>query len=213
MNSEVGAARSSRRRSGKWRVIVAVTAFVPGWVWAMPPDMSRLVDGGEARLLVAQAPASPAPGGGEEAATPAAPGAQPSPEDAVLVPEGKSSIGKSGDYSYLPGDRRDPFAPIIFDGAMPNREDPSLPPLQRLALSDLSLIGIIWGGFGYSAMLQASDGKGYMVRNGTRVGPNGGVVSSITENEVIIREEFVDVYGKPQVREFVKRLHEEVRLP
>ncbi len=57
-------------------------------------------------------------------------------------------------------------------------------------------------------MLQAPDGKGYMVRRGTKVGPNNGVVSAITENAVVIEERFTDIYGKKQVREFIKRLHE-----
>jgi len=57
-------------------------------------------------------------------------------------------------------------------------------------------------------MVQTPDGKGYTVRVGTRLGPNNGVVSGITENSVIVQEQFTDVYGKQQVREYVKRLHE-----
>jgi type IV pilus assembly protein PilP len=82
-----------------------------------------------------------------------------------------------------------------------------LPPLQRVGLTELSLIGIIWGGFGYSAMVQTPDGKGYTVKRGTRVGPNNGVVSAITENALIVQEQYSDVYGKKQVREYVKHLH------
>jgi type IV pilus assembly protein PilP len=83
----------------------------------------------------------------------------------------------------------------------------SLPPLQQLSLTELNVIGIVWGGFGYSAMVQAPDGKGYTVRQGTRVGPNGGAVSSITENAIVVQERFTDVYGNKQVREYVKLLH------
>jgi type IV pilus assembly protein PilP len=45
------------------------------------------------------------------------------------------------------------------------------------------------------------------VRQGTRVGQNHGVVSSITENTVVVQERFVDVYGSKQVREHIKLLH------
>ena len=90
---------------------------------------------------------------------------------------------------------------------MPGEENHNLPPLQRISLTELNLIGIIWGGFGYSAMVQAPDGKGYTVRQGTRIGPNNGTVGSITENAVIVHERFTDVYGNKQVREYVKLLH------
>jgi len=111
-----------------------------------------------------------------------------------------------GEYSYNPSGRRDPFAVVLKD-ARTGEENQSLPPLQQLSLTELNLIGIVWGGFGYSAMMQAPDGKGYTVRQGTRVGPNGGAVSSITENALVVQERFTDVYGNKQVREYVKLLH------
>jgi type IV pilus assembly protein PilP len=96
---------------------------------------------------------------------------------------------------------------IVKDGHLPGEDDQNLPPLQRISLTELNLIGIIWGGFGYSAMVQTPDGKGYTVRQGTRIGPNNGTVSSITENAVIVHERYTDVYGSKQVREYVKLLH------
>lgn len=111
-----------------------------------------------------------------------------------------------GEYSYNPSGRRDPFAVVLKDAKM-GEENQNLPPLQQLSLTELNLIGIVWGGFGYSAMMQAPDGKGYTVRQGTRVGPNGGAVSSITENALVVQERFTDVYGNKQVREYVKLLH------
>lgn len=86
-------------------------------------------------------------------------------------------------------------------------ENLNLPPLQRVSFSGLNLIGIVWGSFGYTAMVQTADGKGYTVRRGTRIGPNGGVVSDVTENSIVVQERFTDVYGKKQVREYVKLLH------
>jgi type IV pilus assembly protein PilP len=110
------------------------------------------------------------------------------------------------EYGYNPSGRRDPFAAIVKD-SQHSGEDRSLPPLQRIALTELNLIGIIWGGFGYNAMVQVPDGKGYTVRTGTRIGPNSGVVSSITENSIVVQERYTDVYGNKQVREYVKLLH------
>jgi type IV pilus assembly protein PilP len=109
-------------------------------------------------------------------------------------------------YTYNPSGRRDPFAAIVLEG--PKAENMNLPPLQRTSLTELTLIGIVWGGFGYTAMVQTADGKGYAVRQGTKIGPNNGVVSVITENSVVVQERFIDVYGKKQVREYVKLLHQ-----
>jgi type IV pilus assembly protein PilP len=107
---------------------------------------------------------------------------------------------------YDPAGRRDPFAPILSQLA-PGQIDPTLPPLQRVGLTDMNLIAIIWGGYGYTAMVQTPDGNGYTVRKGTRIGPNAGVVSAVTEKGIIVQERFTDVYGRKQEREYVKLLH------
>ena len=107
---------------------------------------------------------------------------------------------------YDPAGRRDPFAPVLSQLA-PGQVDPTLPPLQRVGLTDMNLIAIIWGAYGYTAMVQTPDGNGYTVRKGTRVGPNSGVVSAVTEKGIIVQERFTDVYGRKQEREYVKLLH------
>ena len=130
------------------------------------------------------------------------PGLAGDPLAPVAIP---APSGSPSDYTYNPSGRRDPFAAILKE-TRPD-DDNHVPPLQRLSLTELSLIGIVWGGFGYSAMVQAPDGRGYTVRQGTRIGPNSGIVSSITENAVVVHERFTDVFGNKQVREYVKLLH------
>ena len=125
-----------------------------------------------------------------------------------------SSVSQPGDslslefsgVSYDPSGRRDPFLPMFQPGEQ-DELDSSLPPLQRVGLTELSLIGVLWGNYGYTAMVQTPDGKGYSIRRGTRIGPNNGVVSSITERGIIVQERFTDVYGNKQEREYVKLLH------
>ena len=107
---------------------------------------------------------------------------------------------------YDPAGRRDPFAPLLSQLA-PGQVDSTLPPLQRVSLTDMNLIAVIWGAYGYTAMVQTPDGNGYSVRKGTRVGPNSGVVSAVTEKGIIVQERFTDVYGRKQEREYVKLLH------
>lgn len=107
---------------------------------------------------------------------------------------------------YDPSGRRDPFAPIVQE-LQPGKMDTTLPPLQRVTLTELNLIAIVWGTYGYTAMVQTPEGHGYTVRRGTRIGQNNGVVSAITERGIIVQERFTDVYGKKQEREHVKLLH------
>jgi type IV pilus assembly protein PilP len=80
-------------------------------------------------------------------------------------------------------------------------------------VAELTVIGIVWDKFGYVAMVQTPDGKGYTVRPGTRIGNNNGVVRSITDKAVIIEERFTDIYGKKQVRVYTKPLRVEESLP
>ena len=109
-------------------------------------------------------------------------------------------------FGYDPSGRRDPFAPVVQE-LQPGKVDANLPPLQRVTLTELNLIAIVWGAYGYTAMVQTPEGHGYTVRRGTRIGQNNGVVSAITERGIIVQERFTDVYGKKQEREYVKLLH------
>ncbi len=190
-----------------------------GWIRSMTMGAVVLVGGGAVQLVEAtphphlrqvasMRPADslkvmPLPEGAK--AAPAMEAPSPRPEAAVAQPGDSLSLEFSG-VSYDPSGRRDPFLPMLQLGQQ-DETDPNLPPLQRIGLTELSLIGVLWGNYGYMAMVQTPDGKGYSIRRGTRIGPNNGVVSSITERGIIVQERFTDVYGNKQEREYVKLLH------
>jgi len=109
-------------------------------------------------------------------------------------------------HSYDPSGRRDPFVPVLQQLGL-GPIDPTLPPLQRVGLTEMNLIAVVWGAYGNTAMVQTPDGNGYTVRRGTRIGPNNGVVSAVTEKGIVVQERFTDVYGSKQEREYVKLLH------
>ena len=117
-----------------------------------------------------------------------------------------TSTSSTMETGYDSAGRRDPFAPIIQQ-FQPGKVDENLPPLQRVPLTELNLIAVVWGTYGYTAMVQTPEGHGYTVRRGTKVGQHNGVVSAVTERGIIVQEQFTDVYGKKQEREFVKLLH------
>ena len=148
-------------------------------------------------------PTAPAP--------PAAPGASASTQrqpiasaptgTALLKTEEKPVVV----FSYRPAGKRDPFAPIVMKqekkASMGDR-----PPLERYNINEFKLSGIIWGGFGYNAMLEGPDGKGYFIRVGTILGPNRGVVRKITQNTIVIEEKFKNAMGETEHKEFTVQL-------
>lgn len=140
----------------------------------------------------------------------------PAPQPSGAVTGQSVPVGR-GDYVYLPEGRRDPFLAMLRDAAAGSapavNAEVNLPPLQRTTVAELTVIGIVWGGFGYMAMVQTPDGKGYAVQRGARIGNNNGIISAITEKAVIVEERFTDIYGKKQVREYAKPLHVKESLP
>ena len=166
----------------------AESSPVPGMIAPMRQDALRLPPAPEIQRSAPQTMEAPSSGINT-----------PVPSQ-LSVPDGVVGGG------YDPSGRRDPFAPIVQE-LQPGKSDTTLPPLQRVTLTELNLIAIVWGAYGYTAMVQTPDGYGYTVRRGTRVGQNNGVVSAVTERGIIVQERFTDVYGKKQEREHVKLLH------
>ena len=196
-----------------WFRLLLICLVSGGAVWAA-----------QERANAQPAPAAPAtpvpatqPAPAVPSAPPGAPSAAPQPGGGGTAAEPVVAVGRSG-YVYLPEGRRDPFLAILpaagagADTAK-KTDEINLPPLQRVSVSELTVIGIVWGGFGYMAMMQTPDGKGYAVQRGVRIGNNNGIVSAITEKAVIVEERFTDIYGKKQVREYAKPLHVKESLP
>lgn len=117
----------------------------------------------------------------------------------MLLPPAVPEIPSDG-YSYDPKSRRDPFQSMIQLIKIAKAQS-ELPPLQRIELNDLKLLGIIWGGYGYFGLVQTPDGKGYTVKEGMLVGPNNGVIKSVSENRIIVAEPTIDVNGKKTKKE------------
>lgn len=108
-------------------------------------------------------------------------------------------------YSYNAQGRRDPFASIVVKeeklAKLGNR-----PPLERFNISEFKLTGVVWGGFGYNAMMEGPDGKGYFVRVGTVIGLNKGIVKKIMQDRLVIEEKFKNFSGETERREIVVEL-------
>lgn len=108
-------------------------------------------------------------------------------------------------YSYRSQGRRDPFKSLLY--SIKEKKTAGLTPLQQRSLGELRIIGIVWGIKGYIAMIETPDGKGFVVKEGTLIGTEGGVVKKITEDSVIIEEGYTDYYGKKISKKTVLGLH------
>jgi len=108
-------------------------------------------------------------------------------------------------YAYSPAGRRDPFTSIII-----KEEKKSLAgakaPLERYPINEFKLVGVVWGGLGYHAMVEGPDGKGYLIRQGTKIGPNQGVVKKITQTTMVIEEKYKDPLGETNRKEIIIEL-------
>lgn len=109
------------------------------------------------------------------------------------------------EYSYNPQGRRDPFAPIIVRAEQRARGG-NLSPLERYDLNQFKVTGVVWGGFGYNAMVEGPDGKGYFIRVGTIIGPNKGVVKKITQQTIVVEEKYKTFSGGTERKEIVIEL-------
>jgi type IV pilus assembly protein PilP len=102
--------------------------------------------------------------------------------------------------------KRDPFRPYTLNVRAAPRRRENLSPLERYELGQLKLVGIVWNTREPKAMVEDSSGLGYVIHVGTPIGPSNGKVKAIRQNEIIIEEFFVDLYGDRQRREVGMRI-------
>jgi type IV pilus assembly protein PilP len=157
-------------------------------IWALTLLLLAALIAGCSSPQPATPPAKPGPAGGPIQNKPIV--SLPTSTASAQVEEKPAEV-----YSYRPAGRRDPFAPIVSKQALKPATS-ERPPLERYNISEFKLTGIVWGGFGYNAMLEGPDGKGYFVRVGSIVGPNRGVIKKITQNMLVIEEKFKNTMGE-----------------
>jgi Tfp pilus assembly protein PilP len=103
------------------------------------------------------------------------------------------------DYTYNPFGKRDPFESFLRGKA--EERVLSDNPLLNFDLSKFKLVGIVWGMANPRAIVLDGDGKGHIIRNGTRIGRNRGRVMRILKDRVVVAEEFRDPLGKLSISE------------
>ena len=144
----------------------------------------------------------------EQKAT-AKPPPQPAPQQSIPSSSAAPTQEVERDYVYDPTGKRDPFQPFIAaqTAVKPVGEEIPATPLQKYDLSQLKLVAIIVGTGEGSAMVEDSEGKGYIIKKGVYVGTNFGKVKTVLKDRVIIEERYKDYTGQVKEKEIILRLH------
>ena len=122
-------------------------------------------------------------------------------------------------FGYDAMGKIDPFVPLVkeepvkvekkelIDAKGEVREKRTKTPLEKIELSQLQLKAIIIAPSGNKALVEETNGKGYIIRRGTYIGRNDGKVLKILKDQVIVEELTEDLEGKMIARE------KEIKLP
>jgi type IV pilus assembly protein PilP len=101
-------------------------------------------------------------------------------------------------YVYNPVGKRDPFrspeAEPAAQAALANAS--CTEPLCRFDVDQLTLVAVVSGDANPLAMVQDPAGRGYFVRRNTRIGKQGGKVTQIMSDAVVVTEYFTTPDGK-----------------
>jgi type IV pilus assembly protein PilP len=150
-------------------------------------------------LAIAVAVASGCGGGDKNA--PAA--AKPAP---TKVAKTDAVAPTAAAYHYDPTDKVDPFKSYIKRQiTLDNTAESS--PLERFDLSQLTVMGIIWGVDEPRALVRDPTGKGYIVRTGTPIGKNKGRILRIEDNKVVVKETYLDHLDRATTKEVELELY------
>jgi Tfp pilus assembly protein PilP len=112
-------------------------------------------------------------------------------------------------YVYDPTGKIDPFKSFIAEQESVEEKKKRKPKtyLETLDLSQLDLVAIILSRSGNWAMVRDSKGLGYVIKKGTPIGINEGVVHEIKAKEVIVREQYKDLrQGQVRYKDTHKKL-------
>ena len=130
--------------------------------------------------------------------------ATPKPEAETDKEPSPEEIIKTVAYIYDPKGKIDPFRSVfvaqqrarsrIRIDADERRKNIPLTPLQKVAVSQLKVVGIIIAPAGNKALVQDPEGKGYVITKGTYVGSNFGQVTRILRDRIVVEEEVEDFF-------------------
>jgi type IV pilus assembly protein PilP len=150
-----------------------------------------------ASLLVACGEDTPPP-------APSTPAARGGAKAAAAQAETTTSAS-SVTYMYNPVGKRDPFRGIYMEGGGPRPESGGgeaapvcTEPLCNFDLNELTVVAVVSGDANPLAMVEDKTGVGHMVRRNTKIGRQGGKVTQILRDCIVVTSFVSGPDGKAQ---------------
>jgi Tfp pilus assembly protein PilP len=115
---------------------------------------------------------------------------------------------KEQGYFYDPTNKIDPFKSFISikDEIEGEAQEEPRTYLETLDISQLTVSAIVLSGKNSWALIRDSKGDGHVIKIETPIGKNRGKVVRITENEIIVREQYKNIKGKTITRDISIKL-------
>jgi type IV pilus assembly protein PilP len=143
----------------------------------------------------------------------AAKGTQASAKAAPLPTPAAAPAGPA--YIYNPIGKRDPFRSPDLDLARASAVSNTAcnEPLCKFDLDQLTLVAVVSGDSNPVAMVQDSQGRGYILHRNTRIGRQGGKVTQILRDSVIVTEYFTAPDGKSNANQLTLAIKADRQAP
>ena len=124
-----------------------------------------------------------------------------------VPPEGGAVATARGlvevDFVYDSRDRRDPFRSSFW--IQPVRDTPR-GPLEQYELGQLAISAIVWETNRPRALVADPTGSAYVVKEGSKIGKNDGLVIHIGDNLVLVKETYIDFAGEQSTKDVELRM-------
>jgi type IV pilus assembly protein PilP len=126
----------------------------------------------------------------------------------AAVPGGAPGVGNfEKGYAYDATGKRDPFRSFVLEEAA-KRNKGERGPLEQFELGQIALQAVVWGTDKPRALVTDPQGRGYIVKEGTPIGKNSGLITRISDNTVVVREIYEDTLGGRTEKDIEMRIRQ-----
>lgn len=131
-------------------------------------------------------------------------------ETAEAKPQGESvldasQIALAEEYNYDPTEKRDPFRSTFWARRSVEKSEVR-GPLEQYELGQLAVVAVVWETNRPRALVMDPTGESYVVREGSRIGKNDGLVIHIGDNLLLVKETYVDFAGEQSTKDVEMRI-------